>query len=247
MSDKFNFSRKLFHISGIIVIAVFFLDALDNIGIDIFVDNTRSFIFLMLLLSIFVMYLVEFLRFRNDKIQELFFKLVGGLLKSHEKEKVHGSVPFFIGMAIAFGFFPKQIAVLSIIFLITGDPSAAYFGGKYGKRRFKNGKSVIGTASGIAACFLVGVIFLIINGMIFPDSHYVLTQNGNLQYSMLIMLLAGSTVAMVSELFSSHGFFDDNLLIPVLSGLFMIFFMFLIKDLNFNDLVFPLSKLIIPK
>ena len=64
---------------------------------------------------------------------------------------------------------------------------------------------------------------------------------------MLIMLLAGSTVAMISELLSSHGFFDDNLLIPALSGLFMVVFMLIIKDLNFNDLVFPLSKLIIPK
>jgi len=247
MSDSFNIFRKLFHVSGLIVIAVYYMDAFDAIGLTIFEENTRSIIFLTLVLAISIMYIVEFLRFRYENIQEIFYKMVGSLMKSHEKDRVHGSVPFFIGMAIAFGFFPKQIAVLSIIFLITGDPVAAYFGGKYGKRRFSNGKSIIGTVSGITACFLMGVVFLLINGLIYPDSIYVLSNNGEVQYSMIIMILAGSIIAMVSELFSSHGFFDDNLLIPTLSGFFMILFVFIFKDLQIYELLYPLSKLTIPK
>lgn len=63
-------------------------------------------------------------------------------------------MPYILALCLVVGFFPRDIAILSILFLTFGDPAAALVGGKYGTIRFYNGKSLQGALGGIAGAYL---------------------------------------------------------------------------------------------
>ncbi|EMO76270.1 phosphatidate cytidylyltransferase-like protein [Leptospira kirschneri str. 200801925] len=48
-----------------------------------------------------------------------------------------------------------------MLFLVIGDPTAAWVGTFYGKRRFSNGKSIEGIIAFIVVCTIVGFVFYI--------------------------------------------------------------------------------------
>ena len=120
------------------------------------------------------------------------------------------------------GFFPKEIAILSILFLTFGDPAAALVGGKYGTIRFYNGKSLQGTLGGMGGALIAGLIFLLLISAAHVNSDYVLWDNHGIRLENWVTLIVGSIVALLIEFVSHEGFLDDNLTIPVGASLLMI-------------------------
>jgi dolichol kinase len=159
---------------------------------------------LSLVIALCISVTVEFMRLRVPSINERVIRLWGPVMRSCEVNRVSG-IPFYIlATLLAIGIFPKPIAVLSILYLAIGDPMASLFGILYGKYgvRFANGKSMIGTLAGIAACTLVGFFFL--KTLFLPAPVY------------LAITLIGGVAGGTAELMPLD--MDDNLSIPIVSG-----------------------------
>jgi len=246
MSDKFNLLRKIFHFSGILIVITYYGEFLENVPGNYFIENTRSILFYFFLVVVIVMGIIEFLRFRISFIQGHFVNLTKHLLKPHEVERLHASVPFFLGLVLSTGFFMKEIAILSSLFLMIGDPCAAWFGGKYGTHKLSNGKSYEGLVAGILGAFLAGLAFLLINLALQPDNFYSQLLKTSPVFVLLVLLI-GAIMAFVAELYSRSGFFDDNLVIPVVSGLVLSIGMMAFFNLPASRVFFSLKDLILPK
>ena len=242
--DAFNFKRKIFHLLGLIIPVGYFFNWLDPISPWTFRETTRSLIFYITgAITVFFL-IVEFLRFRYKYWQDLFVKVAGPMLKDKEMNKMHGSVPYVLALCIVVGFFPREIAIICILFLSFGDPAAAYIGGKFGTIRFYNGKSLQGTLGGIAGAFISGLIFLSLISVFDPKSTFVLWDAHGIRLETWLMLFLGSVGALLIEFVSHEGFFDDNLTIPVGASVIMIVVHSLAGDKTFLSYFYPFLDLI---
>ncbi len=84
-----------------------------------------------------------------------------GILKE-EPGFLLGTTNFLIANLFCIIFFPKSIAIISLLFLTFGDAVAALVGKKYGRIRFFHGKSIAGSASFFIICFIIGLIAMLI-------------------------------------------------------------------------------------
>lgn len=241
---------------GVLLVVLYYVDFFDRPFMpQIFENNTRSLFFYVIGGGFLVMAIVEVLRFKFDSVQRLFLKLFGPLLKAKEVDQIHASIPFFLACALCFGFMPKEVAILSVLFLVIGDPAAAWVGGRYGKKRFSNGKSVEGFAGGIAAASLAGFLFLALH-LVFITSGFMAgaSKNGggvlpgfeSFQFLALGMIVAGAIAAFVAELWSGDGMLDDNLLIPLSASAAMLIYHWLVFGSQLSALIYPWQKLAIP-
>ncbi|AFM12686.1 diacylglycerol/polyprenol kinase family protein [Turneriella parva] len=220
--DKFNYARKLFHLIGLVIPVGYFFTWLDPVSPWQFKETTRSLIFWITgVITIFFL-VIEFLRFRFKLWQDLFVKVAGPMLKGKELNKMHGSVPYILALCLVVGFFPRDIAILSILFLTFGDPAAALVGGKYGTIRFYNGKSLQGTLGGIGGAFFSGLVFLLLLSATGVASDFVLWDTHGVRLENWLTLCIGAISALLIEFVSHEGLLDDNLTIPVGASLIMI-------------------------
>jgi dolichol kinase len=97
---------------------------------------------------------LEILRRSHGTTANIFNKIFGPILRSHEREqKPHAVTWFFTAATISAAIFPKYITIMSITISLFSDAAAALIGIRFGSRRFK-GKSLEGSL----AFFLVAVI-----------------------------------------------------------------------------------------
>ena len=97
-----------------------------------------------------------------------------------------------VGIILALLLFPTKIAYASIIIVATGDPVAAYVGGKFGHRHIRPNKTLEGLLAGLVASFLLASI------IVSP-----------------LAAFAGAAGAMLTELLDVP---DDNLTMPIAAG-----------------------------
>jgi glycerol-3-phosphate acyltransferase PlsY len=105
---------------------------------------------------------------------------------------------------ICISLFPKDIAFISLSFLAIGDTLAAIVGISLGKRKLPKSKKSI---EGSLACFIGTFVF----AMFFLNPQ---------KYAIPLIALAGAIAATIAE--SSRIAIDDNVKIPIFSGLVMI-------------------------
>lgn len=142
--------------------------------------------------------IIDLGRMRNGWISKIFAKLLNGMLRSHELDgKLTGASYVFIGSFISVAIFPKEIAILALLFTAIGDTVAALYGRKFGKIRIWN-KTLEGSVVGLIACFIIALFFPQI-----PN----------------IVKFSGAFAAMFIELLPIK--IDDNLRIPLFSGFVM--------------------------
>lgn len=145
--------------------------------------------------------LSDLARFRFPSANRRYMRLLAPLLKADEESRITGATYMCIAALLAFALFGREVAVPALFYLSLGDPAAALMGRRApGPRIF--GKSPAGTlafaaVASAAAAGLVGVGAL--------EFHWA--------------LWAGAGIAALLELASLPP--DDNLSIPLLSGLAM--------------------------
>lgn len=149
-------------------------------------------------------FLIDFLRKKNRVMNAVILKLMGPLMRRSEREGVSG-LPFYaLGCSLALYFYERDIAVLSIMFLVFSDPISSFFGVLYGKDKLLPNKSLQGAVAGFFTCYLISLFYTMNTSTI---GTHILTFS-------IVAGIIGST----SELISAFNV-DDNLTIPVLSGL----------------------------
>ena len=140
---------------------------------------------------------IEISRNKNNIIQKIFKRHFNFMLRKDEiKGSFTGATWLLLGNFLTIFIFPIFVAVPALLYLSIGDAIAALVGTNF--RRFTIGKkSLVGSFFG----FLCGLIFVSLVNKVLPFH----------------ILMFGSIVAMITEILPIR--FDDNLTIPLLSGL----------------------------
>ncbi|TGK19216.1 dolichol kinase [Leptospira fluminis] len=216
---SFNYFRKAWHLLGLLIPVCYYMDVFQGaFGMQ---HATWVLITVILFVCLLLLVVLEYSRFHVQAVQTLFVKVAGPLLKEEEKYRINGTFPYFLSILFVVLFFPPDITILSMLFLVIGDPMAAWVGVHFGKNRFSNGKSKEGILAFILSTLVVGLWFLYLvqaQPKILGIYHFGSGSFGE----NLILILPAIVSAAVTELYSGtywNGLIDDNLLIPVVSAL----------------------------
>ncbi len=188
--------RKLWHISTGSLGLYFFLRS---------TQNTQFWGFLSLGIAFFG-FTIDFWRARFPPLNLIVLKVMSPLMRRSEREGVSGFPFYALGISLSLFLYRKEIALLSVMFLVFSDPLSSFFGILYGKDKILPNKSLQGAVAGFFTCYLITLFYTMNTAVI--GTHVL-----------LFSVLAG-VVGSISELVSAFNI-DDNLTIPVLSGLGM--------------------------
>ncbi|MEA1985215.1 MAG: SEC59/DGK1/VTE5 family protein [Euryarchaeota archaeon] len=152
----------------------------------------KQSVLIVLIVYLIVMLFLEYLRLKHRIKVPLFH----GLFREKEQHRISGHVYFTIGAIVSIILFNRDIAYACILMTTFGDMSAALIGKTYGRTFITgNGKTLEGSLAEFVVDLFVGYIFI---------GHW---------FVVLIMAIAATVVeATVSKI-------DDNLVIPVVSGI----------------------------
>ena len=151
-------------------------------------------------------FLLDLVRSKIPQLNILVIKIMGPLMRRSEREGVSG-LPFYaLGVSLSLFFYQRDIAIVSIMFLVFSDPLSSFFGVLYGKDKIMPNKSLQGAVAGFFTCYLI-TLFYVMN-------------TATLGTHILVFAIISGVIGAASELVSAFNI-DDNLTIPVLSGLGM--------------------------
>lgn len=199
--------RKVWHIST------------GSLGLFIFVQSSESqnFWALLILAIAIAGFAMDFIRNRIPLVNTLVIRFMGPLMRRSEKEGVSG-LPFYaLGISFSLYFFSRDIAIVSSMFLVFSDPLSSFFGVLYGKDKILPNKSLQGAVAGFFTCYLITLFYAM--------------NTTTLGTHILVFSIVAGIIGAASELVSAFNI-DDNLTIPVLSGLGLTL-------LNYYVTVFP--------
>ncbi|KAJ5103555.1 hypothetical protein N7532_004084 [Penicillium argentinense] len=189
----------------------------------------------------------DIVRHRSEKVNKFYIRCVGALMRETEVSGYNGVIWYLLGAYVVLRFFPKDVGVMGVLLLSWCDTAASTVGRLYGRYtpRLRPGKSLAGTL----AAWFVGVVtaatfwgwFVPYIGTFpnDPEDAFMFTGRLNLlpncvrgllgwrpsssgvisgPLALGVMSVVSGVVAAGSE-FIDLWSWDDNLTIPVLSGL----------------------------
>lgn len=186
---------------------------------------------------------VDYIRHSNDAFNRFYVKVMGAFMRESEFNGWNGVIFYLLGAWIVLYSFPKDVGVMGVLLLSWCDTAASTFGRLYGRYtpRIRKGKSLAGST----AAFIIGVItawgfwgwlvptvgplpgddaFMFTGSLSLPpalSSAVGLTDTqATVSGSVALAILSAWSgfAAAASEVVDIFGW-DDNLTIPVLSGL----------------------------
>lgn len=193
LRSDLHITRKLWHmLSGLTGLMIYQRTKIE-------VETAATF---LLILSA-IAFMIEYVRLHNEKINQVLTLIMKPVMRESEKNSISG-LPFYaLGVSLSLFFFPERLAILSVLFLIFADPIASFFGILYGRDKILPNKSLQGSIAAFSVCYIVTLVYGLIHT----------TPSMNL----LIFSIVAGVIGAISELCSQ--FVDDNLSIPVVSGL----------------------------
>jgi diacylglycerol kinase (CTP) len=229
---KHEVPRKALHVSvGFIVIWLYLIGA-----------QTHT-VAPYLLYALIPIAALDYLRHNVPSLNRAYVTVVGALMRESEFSRYNGVIFYLLGAWIVLYWFPKDVGMMGTMLLSWCDTAASTFGRLYGRYtpRIRRGKSLAGSL----AAFLVGMGtawwfwgWLVPTRGPFPgDETFMFTGALHLPHivadavglsdtqasisgtaAIAIMSVWSGFVASASEVVDLFGL-DDNLTIPVLSGL----------------------------
>ena len=244
-SEPFNLLRKLWHMLGLLPPVCIYLDVFrwftDQDG------QTKPVLLVFYLILTGIILIADYYRLTSAGFQKFYYHYLGKLMKEEEKSRINATIPYLFSNFLLFVFFSSEVAVISSIFLIFGDPAAAYFGHKFGRIRFKNKKSLEGTAGFAIVGFIFAFVFLIFhNYHTNPYDAFLLIKQGSVNFFLLILIAFGALFAAVTETLSGNSLFgllDDNLFVPLVSAAGMSVMGYFLFDMPYSSLFTEFSLL----
>jgi dolichol kinase len=179
----------------------------------------KSIVLIIISALLFLMILVEFIKYKSDFIYNMYLKYFKHMLRDYEydrtKFRINGASWVLLSAVFCIIIFPKLIAITGLLMLSFADSTAGLIGRMFGKKYFAPNRSYIGTA----AFFLVGIIIILFA----PKYFYSFKE-----YIIVFIAVIATTIADGLNLP-----IDDNFLIPVTCCSVMYFLYILIYS-NFN-------------
>ena len=180
--------RKLIHLSNLIIPFTYLFYFNSKIEALMVLGPITSFAII-----------IEYLRINSVSVKKIFDSYFFTMLRNHEKSgKYTGATWVFISSILSIGIFPKDIAIISLIYMSIGDTAAGLIGRKYGKIKIYN-KTLEGALAGFIICLMVGLMI-------------------DLNISKSILTIGALSAAIIELLPIS---IDDNIRIPLFSGTVM--------------------------
>ena len=163
---------------------------------------TRSPVFPLIISSFFLTLLLalEYERYKNPKIWNWILSHFGGIFKT-EPGTLTGETNFMIATFLSILYFPKDVAIANLYFLVFGDAGSAIIGKKFGKLKIFPGKTAEGMIGGIIFNLAVAFILLHLTGI--P----------------IEILVSGLLVGSILEVLPLK--VDDNLTVGIIPGILM--------------------------
>ncbi|MBW3003922.1 hypothetical protein KY328_01690 [Candidatus Woesearchaeota archaeon] len=179
--------RKLWRLLGLIFpVLYFFVDVEWVLGV------VGVFLVLFIVFDVY--------RLKNRNFNRKVFKKYDYLLKDSEREGVTSATWFLVATLLVVLFFPKNIAIIAVLFSVFGNVAAMFAGRLYGK--FSLGyKNVEGSIGMLIVCVVIGLIAFF---------------SGFIE---LGIMLVGAFAATLTELFTPGKY--DNLTVAVVAALIM--------------------------
>ncbi|MDR3306090.1 MAG: hypothetical protein LBS61_00180 [Endomicrobium sp.] len=142
---KDEIKRKAFHLLSLIYVFVYW-------------HLPKSIVVLGLGITIAVVALLEYIRFKFPMVNDFFKSNFKGFYRSDEAAKISGLIWTLSGAFIAIVFFPnKSMVFTSLLYLAFGDTAAALVGRTIGRHKIFTGKSLEGSFACFIVCFIIGL------------------------------------------------------------------------------------------
>lgn len=141
----------------------------------------------------------EIVRLRMTAFNDLLFERFGSFLRTGERNRMTGTVPYLLGIGLSLLFYRTDIAMAAICYLAVGDVAATTVGERFGRTRIAGAKSLEGTIAFFVAAAAAGGLLMQLKTGLTPG-----------------LVLAGAAVAAAAELLPLP--LNDNLVIPIVSG-----------------------------
>lgn len=211
---KHEIPRKLFHSSiGFVTLYLYTKS----------VDYTK--VRFPLVIAFVILFSLDFIRLRSPFINKLYCRCVGALMRKREIHTYNGVLWYLLGLIIAFSFFSKDVALMSLFLLSWSDTAASTFGRKYGHLTPKLARNK--SLAGSIAAFCVGLVTCLVFYGFFVPRYSFVNKPGEILWTPETSALnlpqlsfLGGFVAALSEGIDLFNW-DDNFTIPVLSAIFM--------------------------
>lgn len=188
MIHNSEFIRKLLHLSNLVIPFTY-----------LFYFDSKVEALIILLPITLLASLIEYLRINSISVKNIFDKYLFSMLRNHEKSgKYTGATWVFISSTLSIGIFPKDIAIISLIYMSIGDTAAGLIGRKFGRIKIYN-KTLEGALAGFIVCLIVGLMI-------------------DLNLSKTVVAIGALSAAIIEFMPIS---IDDNLRIPLFSGTVM--------------------------
>ena len=188
MIHNSEFLRKLLHLSNLVIPFTYLF----------YFDSKVEALIILLPITSFA-FLIEYLRINSISVKNIFDKYLFSMLRNHEKSgKYTGATWVFISSTLSIGIFPKDIAIISLIYMSIGDTAAGLIGRKFGRIKIYN-KTLEGALAGFIVCLMVGLMI-------------------DLNLSKTLVAIGALSAAIIELMPIS---IDDNLRIPLFSGTVM--------------------------
>ena len=188
MIHNSEFLRKLLHLSNLVIPFTY-----------LFYFDSKVEALIILLPITLLAFLIEYFRINSISVKNIFDKYLFSMLRNHEKSgKYTGATWVFISSTLSIGIFPKDIAIISLIYMSIGDTAAGLIGRKFGRIKIYN-KTLEGALAGFIVCLIVGLMI-------------------DLNLSKTVVAIGALSAAIIEFMPIS---IDDNLRIPLFSGTVM--------------------------
>ncbi|MCM8762453.1 MAG: hypothetical protein NC905_01635 [Candidatus Omnitrophica bacterium] len=162
---------------------------------SVFVSLMLATFFLTLLLA------MEYERWKHPAVWEYITGKGKGIFRE-KSGKLTGDTYFILAVFIIL-FFPKDISIATLFFLVFGDAGSGIIGTKYGRTEIFPGKTLEGLAGGLFFNLIIGLIIYPFLGLSLP------------------LLITGAIVASIVEVLPIK--VNDNLSVGIITALIMVF------------------------
>jgi len=186
-----HWARKIWHMGGVSIIAYIYS----------VIPEHWSLILLTALWMVAVPF--DIVRLRWPALNDFALHLLGPIMRQSEVNKIAGTTYLVTGVTLVAFLFPRDIVLLTLLFLAFADPIASYFGIRFGKDKILGQKSLQGTLAAFFVCAMLSFAFLSFHDLLMDR--------------LVVVSLMSGLIGALAELIPIWKL-DDNLTLPLVSA-----------------------------